>query len=736
MNAPYLSPVARPPHDPRTITLDARLGWHRAPNPLLADGVGVEPSSGGLELAPLPGTGRVLSEPSGSFGGLVWPDHVAPLPDGSLLLFDCRGQRLLVLDRCTCAFVEWPCLRKNDVRLPAETTAIAVVCGQLLLVARDLQRIIVINARSGALRGVWTGPNTAALAPWVPTDVAVTCDRRILVSDLANGGLHVLSPRGVPLDFIGGLGAARSLAVDGDDRVYVRSDGEDAVAVIDLHTRRVIATAVRPEELHGRFPCLPIHVYANGAIDIGPLCTPPRDAPVPIDTNGAPLPASLADALPQYPKTGSWISAALDSEIAGCVWDRIAVCGLLPLGAGIEFATLSAETVLTDEELGDPGALWRIAGQWRAEDGPAVCASTDFMLHSPPGRYLWLRVRFATASGGSPRLDCVMLDFPRISLRRYLPAIFGADPVAAEFTDRWLAIFDRSLRDVESEIDGQAALFDPLAAPTVPDVAADRDFLAFLASWVGITLSRAMPLQRRRRFVQLAPRLYAWRGTMQGLRDTLYLFLGLDRWVGYEAQDRDCVPCVERGSRRHSWRPPRLILEHFQLRRWLALDHARLSDAAKLWGARIVNRSRLESQTTSLAGGSTDGAQLGVTQLTTSQDPYRDPFHVYAHRLSIFVPAACARRPALAQAFQQLVDSERPAHVQANVVFVEPRFRVGVQAMLGLDAVIGVRTAPTVLDTMELGRGTVLAAAGDNGARPRPPGHVGAVRVGMNTLLP
>ena len=288
---------------------------------------------------------------------------------------------------------------------------------------------------------------------------------------------------------------------------------------------------------------------------------------------------------------------------------------------------------------------------------------------------------------------------------------------------------------MEDKVDEQAALFDPLAAPAAPDVAPERDFLAFLASWVGITVVRTMPLARQRRFVKFAPRLFAWRGTVRGLRSTLYLFLGLDRWVDYTPRECECVPCVEQDARTSCWRPPRLILEHFQLRRWLALDHARLSDAAKLWGARIVNRSRLESQTAILAGGATDGARVGVTQLETSQDPHRDPFHVYAHRLSIFVPAACARRPPLARALQQLIEDERPAHVQVNLVLVEPRFRVGVQSMLGLDAVIGVRPVPPVLDTMQLGRGTVLAGAGDTPGKPRLPSHVGAVRVGMNTLL-
>lgn len=732
--APYLPPVARPPHDPRTLTLDRRHGWQPASNPLLIDHVAVDPATGGLELTPLPGTGRLLNEPSGSFGGLFWPDHVAALPDGSIAFLDRKRHRLLVLDRCDCAFVEWPCLRANDLRLPAEVEAIATVCGQLLLIAPGLHRIIVLNARSGALRGVWPGPQLTDGQPWTPTDAVATCDRRIVVADPANGALHVLTPHGRALDVITGLGAVRSLAIDCDDRVYATIDGADEVAVVDLASKRIEGLATRPGEVAMRFACLPIAVYADGAIDIAALCMPPRDEPVPIDASGAPLSSTYADAQPVYPKAGTWMSAALDSEIAACVWDRIVVGGHLARDARIEIATLSAETVLADDELADPQAPWRSAGLWRS-DATIGCGSSDFMLRSPPGRYLWLRLRLAGTPAESPRVDCVQLDFPRISLRRYLPAIFGAEPIAAEFTDRWLAIFDRGLRDIEGEIDDEAALFDPLSAPAYPEVARGRDFLTFLSTWVGVTLVAAFPLERRRRFLAAAPRLYPWRGTVRGLRDMVRLFLGLDRWVAFEPCETACVPCVTGERLAPCWQPPRLVLEHFKLRRWLALDHARLSDAAKLWGARIVNRSRLESRTSLLAGGASDGAQVGVTQLKTSQDPYRDPFHVYAHKLSIFVPAGCVRKPAVARALEALIDAERPAHVEAHLVLVEPRFRVGVQSMLGLDAVIGVRPDPTVLDTMRLGRGTVLAGGGQQPGAAQPPQHVGAVRVGMNSIL-
>src|SRR5690606_34304937 len=170
-------------------------------------------------------------------------------------------------------------------------------------------------------------------------------------------------------------------------------------------------------------------------------------------------------------------------------------------------------------------------------------------------------------------------------------------------------------------------------------------------------------------------------------------------------------------------------------RSWMFLGHARLSDNARLWGERVVNRSRLggpgdpQAPEADSNGG---GARLGVSQLKKTQDPCRDPFHVYAHKLSVFVPASCVRDPSLARALRQLVALERPAHVQVQLVPVEPRFRVGVQSMLGLDAVIGWRPRPLELDDALLGRATVLTSALDE----RPRLRIGAARIGEGTVLP
>lgn len=551
MNAPYLPPVARPPNDPTHYRLDRRAGWRTESYPALTQQVGESPGTGHLTLLPLPGTGSLLNDPSGSFGGLTWPDHAT---------------------------------------------------------------------------------------------------------------------------------------------------------------------------------LLPVRVLEGGALDLSALGTCPVDPPPIFDAAGELVAAEAP--LPAYPQEGVWTSLALDSEITRCPWHRAVVTGTLPPGTRVVIYSWTAESEEPAELLAlRPAQEWSLAGTWRNFDPTvAVSGETDLLLRSPPGRYLWLKLVFQGDGTATPRLESMIIEFPRISLRRYLPAIFGAEPVSADFTDRWLALFDREFRNIESIIDRQAHLFDPLACPAGPPPR--RDFLTWLAGWVGVGLERNWPEARRRAYLKAAPRFFPWRGTLEGLRNSLYLFLGLDRWTDFEPKRADCVPCAQLGK--DSWRPPRLLLEHFHLRRWMILGHAKLSDNAKLWGERIVNRSRLGGPGEFSVPDAPSGAQLGVTQIKKTQDPCRDPFHVYAHKLSVFVPANCVRDPSLARALVRLVDLERPAHVQVQVIPVEPRFRVGVQAMLGLDAVIGWRTLPVQLDQGNLGRATVLASAVD----PRPAFRVGAARVGAKTVLP
>src|SRR5262249_39245023 len=145
---------------------------------------------------------------------------------------------------------------------------------------------------------------------------------------------------------------------------------------------------------------------------------------------------------------------------------------------------------------------------------------------SPPGRFLWLKLTLLGNGTATPVIHAIEIEFPRLSSLRYLPAVFVAEPVSAEFTARFLSLFDTPLRRIERTVDTEASLFDPASTPADRVGPAPTDFLSWLASWIGVAFDRSWSEPRRRRFLKNAGRLFAWRGTPEGLRQQLLQFLG------------------------------------------------------------------------------------------------------------------------------------------------------------------------------------------------------------------
>lgn len=724
-----LPPIPHPPHDPTSWLLNGRIGWRALELPSELQLTGEQ----SLALALAPDSQRSLTEASGSFGGLIPPGYTALGPDGSIYLLDTQHAQLKRFDPCECRFVPVPCFGGvgRGPRQLKDPHGIAVCAGNLFVCDTGNHRLSVFALRGFVLRGFWQPPPAAYRKPnpqlanrWEPFDLAFDRLGRVYVSDRANGCIHRFTPAGQWEKCFSGCGQATWITADCRDRLYVIVSGTPSTVLTIDDDGSSAEVRSSPAELSAMFPHCPFSVDVEGRLHLGGLCAggplpddktlesrcPPGQALERgvFDSQGNPVDC-LVPKVNSYVTNGTYLSASLDSELYRCQWHRIILCGEIPVGTRVFVSTYTAEAELADEDIKNLGDVWG-TNQTATE---MTKDQWDCLVRSGAGRFLWLKLEFRGNGKVTPRLDSIEIEFPRISLRRYLPAVFGKEPVSTDFTDRFLSIFDTTLRTIENNLDRAARYFDPLSAPAERDPQSRSDFLSWLGSWIGLTLDRHWPEPKRRNFLKQAGALYELRGTREGLWRELLLFLEMDRDECCKAdQPRDrCrrlpANCAPSKPPRCSWQPPPLILEHFKLRRWLFLGAGRLGDQAVLWGKRIVNRSQLDST-----------AQTGRTQLRTSQDPLRDPFHLYAYKFSVFVPAFFRKSETARKALEGILRNGRPAATQAQLEYVEPRFRIGFQSMIGFDSVVGRYPAGVTLNGMQLGRATVLTAPPDKQGGP------------------
>lgn len=711
--------IPKPPDDPTFWLLNRAVGWRIASPDLVQD-----LSMGDTLMLSLDTTaGRRLDETSGSFGGLVLPTNMAFAPDGAVFLLDTATGHVRRFDGCVCAFVRVPCLGGQeppreygpceelegyeprladaglDPRRVREAHGLGISNGALFVCDTGGHRLLQFSLHGFVLRAMPSPPPPRTPSPWTPYAIAFDRHGRWLVTDPANGAVHRFSRWGTYESGLSGLDTPTHLAVDCRDRLFVAT--ADGVLVFDANWQP-LDTPSHPQDVADQFPPLPLLVDTAGNLDLRLFCAESSDASGIFDAGGAPLAATAwIDSSLAYMDKGHYISEPLDSSIYRCQWHRLIIDGAIPSGTRVRALTYTSETPLTVEEMA------QLADDaWTAL--PVASAHTDgsweALIRSEPGRYLILRLQLEGDGAATPSLESICVEYPRISLRRYLPAVFGEDPVTADFTDRFLAIFDTTLRGIERHLDFLPHLFDPLSTPAEPLVKGTPDFLSWLASWIDVTLDRRLSIDQRRTLLKQAGSHFARRGTKPVLHEQLMTWLGFDtapvccrdprRAETCSPLPPNCSPAVPTAPRRC----PPLILEHYQLRRWLEVGHGRLGDQAVLWGASIVNRSQLGAN-----------ARVGATKIDTTTDPRRDPFHVYAHRFSVFVPACYRDDVAQRKSLEQLIETEKPAATRAQLVFVKPSFRVGVQSCIGFDSVVGRYPDEMRLPAARLGYDTIVA---------------------------
>jgi hypothetical protein len=91
------------------------------------------------------------------------------------------------------------------------------------------------------------------------------------------------------------------------------------------------------------------------------------------------------------------------------------------------------------------------------------------------------------------------------------------------------------------------------------------------------------------------------------------------------------------------------------------------------------------------------------------------------------VPRARVSAPATLARLREVIEREKPAHTTYQLCLVEPGLRVGTQALVGVDTLLGGGPAPVTRLGEPPPRGLVLGG--------EPPGRLGGGRVGRTTRL-
>jgi phage tail-like protein len=154
------------------------------------------------------------------------------------------------------------------------------------------------------------------------------------------------------------------------------------------------------------------------------------------------------------------------------------------------------------------------APDWRSVGPPDP---EDALVDDAEGRYLWVKVELIGTPAAAPRVDSLRAYFPRQSYLRYLPAIFRDDPQAAEFLERYLSLFESVFTDIEEEISAATRYLDPEGIP--------GESLSWLAGWLALSPDETWSTAAKRELVARAHELFEERGTRQGLRELLSIYL-------------------------------------------------------------------------------------------------------------------------------------------------------------------------------------------------------------------
>lgn len=329
--------------------------------------------------------------------------------------------------------------------------------------------------------------------------------------------------------------------------------------------------------------------------------------------------------------------------------------------------------------------------------GNGQMETLEWLVSTPPGRYLWLRLHLVGDGRRSPVLHALRVSQPRPPLLERLPAFWRADPEAGERSERLLALFEGPLTELEHRSEALLRLFLPALTPA--------EALPWLAGFLALTFHDQVPERVRRPLLAEIATLYRQRGTRPGLERLLSILAEAPVVIveGFRLRRRTAAllgassvlgPALELGGREGT-----LDLDP------LAIDPvavgARGDDEERMalgHGALLATRASERSAGRSPCPSTDPPSPL-------ASDPLRRWFRQRAHRFTVLVPRC--RTAALEVVLEQALQAHKPAHTLHQLCWVEAGYCLASGVRVGLHRLgPSSRGSPPVLGQALLGGGT------------------------------
>ncbi|MBQ3566742.1 MAG: hypothetical protein IJA12_06135 [Oscillospiraceae bacterium] len=225
---------------------------------------------------------------------------------------------------------------------------------------------------------------------------------------------------------------------------------------------------------------------------------------------------------------GVYCSRVVDSGETGKIWGRAEILGEWRQNTSVTVSFFTSDNIqFSAYGISRTAQEWLSDNKYTASEKEMIFESCktavfsnrrDIMFGGLKGRYIWFIIRFQGSSDIPLSVKQLRIWLDNENWLSYLPEVYQSDEESADFTARFLSIFQNVYEEMNEKITRMPVYYDIESA--------DRDFLEWLSVWIGIRNGALWSEQQLRTLLPEAVELFRKTGTPEMISRMVELYIG------------------------------------------------------------------------------------------------------------------------------------------------------------------------------------------------------------------